>query len=98
MYRRFIFNDFDDSDDEDEESLHEILVVFGLNKAMKSIKYKHQRLNWDEHIRRLQHTKTFRSRYHMTHTKCTRIFANVDRKPGISGQQTNNFEVISFIP
>jgi hypothetical protein len=66
MHRRFLYSN-DDSDEEDEEeSLYEILAVFGLNKKTKSIKYKHERLNWQDHVRRLQYTKTFASRYHMT--------------------------------
>jgi hypothetical protein len=51
---------------EDDESLYEILVIFGLNKAKKSIKYKHERLDWEGHAHRLQYIKTFASRYHVT--------------------------------
>ena len=66
MYRALIRSFDDDSDDADVECLNEIIMIFGLNKAVKSIKYKHRRLNWDEHVQKLQHTKQFHSRYHMT--------------------------------
>jgi len=66
MYRALIRSFDDDSEDEDVECLNEIIMIFGLNKAVKSIKYKHRRLNWDEHVQKLQHTKQFHSRYHMT--------------------------------
>ncbi len=67
MHRRFINSIDDDSDDDDvEQSLHGIMVILWVNKASKSIKYRHKRLNWDKLIRKLQHTKQFPFHYHMT--------------------------------
>lgn len=46
-------------------TLLEMEFIFQLNKDERRIKYKHRRINWEEHMDMLRHTRQFQSRYHM---------------------------------
>ena len=55
----------DNEDTTDDEVVALLLLFFEENSRIRSIKWKNNRLNWQEHIRRELHTKTFASKYHM---------------------------------
>lgn len=55
-------------DQDEETNRHDILqlvAIFITNKQKRSIKWKNDRLNWNEHVQRELHTKTFEPKYHM---------------------------------
>ncbi len=54
-----------DSDDDDLMDLEDLRLVFSSRKKMRSIKYDHTRINWDEHIDRLVMTNKFEQRFRM---------------------------------
>ena len=50
-------------DDEEED-----LLFFLLHAAAKKrrVKWKHKRINWENHLKKIRHIRGFQSRYHMT--------------------------------
>ena len=47
------------ADDEDLEDLEAIRILFSQNKRSRSIKFKHDRKDWDSHVRMLLATNEF---------------------------------------
>jgi hypothetical protein len=60
IVRMLVLREYDDDD------LEEAFVAFHNAKKSKRIKWKHQRLNWDEHVKKLRHTQMFATYYHMS--------------------------------
>ena len=58
----------EDEDEEDDSYLVMLNVLYLRLKDKRSIKYKHNRINWNEHVEMLHHTGEFefQRRYHMT--------------------------------
>ena len=58
-------------DDDDEDELHFALLVSG--QKQRRVKWKHQRIDWDIHLKMLRHTGGFQSRYHMTESTFNKL-------------------------
>jgi len=54
------------ADDEDLEDLEAIRIIFSQNKRSRSIKFKHDRKDWDSHVRMLLATNEFENRFRMS--------------------------------
>ncbi len=90
MYRRFTDSINEESDNKPAESLHEIITIFGVSKSEKSIKYHHKRLNWYEHVQKLQHTKKFLSGYHVTVPAFNRVVKLLRPRVGVDKMNSRN--------
>ena len=60
IVRMLVLREYDDDD------LEEIFFAFYEAKKSRRIKWEHQRLDWDEHVKKLHHTQTFSTYYHMS--------------------------------
>ncbi len=45
--------------------MEDMRFIFSRRKQAKSIKYKHQRINWDDHVEKLIYTNKFEQRFRM---------------------------------
>ena len=67
-FAAFIEEMEEDEDEEDDSYLIMLNILYLRLKDKRSIKYKHNRINWNEHVEMLHHTGEleFQRRYHMT--------------------------------
>jgi hypothetical protein len=61
----------------DDDDLEETFFAFHKEKKSKRIKWQHQLLNWDEHVKKLCHTQTFSTYYHMSEETFTILLATI---------------------
>jgi hypothetical protein len=45
--------------------MEEMKFIFSRRKQARSIKYKHQRINWDDHVEKLIYINKFEQRFRM---------------------------------
>jgi hypothetical protein len=60
IVRMLVLREYDDDD------LEETFLAFHKAKVSRRIKWEHQRLDWDEHVKKLHHTQMFSTYYHMS--------------------------------
>ena len=65
--------EYDDEASTDNAIIVMLLVFFEENKQTRAIKWQNERLDWNEHVRRELHTKTFQSKYHMPLSSFTKL-------------------------
>ena len=59
-----------DDDDEDAIAFYHSLVT---SKQTRRPKWRFERIDWDEHLQMLRHTRGFQSRYHMTESSFNKL-------------------------
>ena len=50
-----------------------VLDLFDQSSCQRSIKWKNNRINWKEHVKRELHTGTFDTKYHMPYASFTKL-------------------------
>ena len=56
----------DDMDDDLwSDNMEEMRFIFSRRKQTRSIKYKHQRINWDDYVEKIIYTNKFEQRFRM---------------------------------
>ena len=67
---------------------NDMVQIFHLNRQKRRIKFKHTRLNWNQHVKKLRHTKTFYNRYHMTEESFNKLVNILREDVTVDGMQS----------
>ena len=73
---------------EDVTYYNDMVQIFHLNRQKRRIKFKHTRLNWNQHVKKLKHTKTFYNRYHMTEESFNKLVNILREDVTVDGMQS----------
>jgi hypothetical protein len=63
---QYLLDLIEDQDEDDQDELEEMsnfLAVMTVNMNQRRIKWRHERLNWNEHVEKLLHEDMFDSKY-----------------------------------
>ena len=60
--------------DEDWDDLEDIRIILEFNKQQRSIKYRHDRKDWQKHVEMLVATKEFHNRFRMNRDEFEYLF------------------------
>ena len=62
-----------DNDDKLTTSMAQMLLLFDKNKQQHNVKWKKEKIIWDEHVKREPHAQNFESKHHMMLPKFNKL-------------------------